>query len=145
MLVQLLRTQTKSINESLTKSCYSRVDVCTGAIAEEWMQKESNEKDRTCVPDDFASKFVIHTMVRNTIKHALVNSICSNMKQYGMWMVYTACKSINKSCITNMNSDRIMSKNENCNSNSKYSQHNITCWFSTWKATTTAVNQRVLI
>ena len=72
-------------------------------------------------------------MVRNTIKQALVNSICSNMKEYGMLMVYNVYKSINNSCITNMHRDRIVPKNEDCNSNPKYSQGNITRWFSTSK------------
>ena len=79
MLVQLLRNATQLITESLPKTCYSVVNVCTGAIAKEWMSKESNEKYRTWVPGDFAWKFVIDTMVRNIIKQALVNSIFSNM------------------------------------------------------------------
>ena len=106
------------------------------------MSKESNEKYPRLLPRDFASKFVIDTMVRNTIKQALVNSICSNMKQYGMWMVYKAYKSINKSCITNMNRDPIMSKNENCNSNSEYSQHNTTRWFLNVKSNKNSNKQK---
>ena len=145
MLVQLLRTRTESINELLVRSCCSKVDVCTGAIDEKCTGKERNQSYGIWLQGDFALKFWIGIMARNFIKQPLVNRICSNMQKPGIWMIYNSYKSINDSCVTIINRDRIVSKNGNCNSNYKYSQPNRTRWFSSQKETIASIYQRVLM
>ena len=64
---------------------------------------------------DFASKFWIGIMAGNIIKQSLVNSMCLNMQKHDMWMVYNGCNNTKETYITNMNRDRIVSKNGNYN------------------------------
>ena len=56
MLVQLLTQGMDSINESMPKSCCLEVNVCTGAIQEKLIGKESNRYYGTGAQYDFASK-----------------------------------------------------------------------------------------
>ena len=75
MLVQLLQKGKDPINESMTKSCYSIVDVCTGVIDE----KEMDETTNHSISNDFALKCKIQTMETN---HKEIIFVSKRMMKY---------------------------------------------------------------
>ena len=92
MLVHVLTKRKDAIDESMPKSFTSVVDVCTGAIDENSIEKFTNISNRTRLPGDFIPEYEIRAMATNNGKIKLINNIwSSDMSQNTTYTCYKMC------------------------------------------------------